>query len=367
MRSLNLRRALVILLGLLIAVYAVAQGSKKKKKGDEEPVTQTLPLLKDPPGAVAAETARLVFHVSPPSKKGLLSPQIREALKVLFDENHGAAIVKLRAFVAGSGDLRRVQALVSEIFTDRKLNLPALSTIQVGALPLEGAQVVLESIAVDKKTVNPNGLAFFAGQQAKDVRQSMRQLQTAVAAAGVKPGEVLRVTCFLSSIDDVPTARSEVAEAFPAAAANFVQLQRLGVEPLAECEAVGRLDTATAAPVAFVNPPGLTQNPNYSQIALVNAPKIVLSGMQMVFGQTDANVDLGFERLQKALDPMGVTFKNLFWSSVYPLTQTVADKVRARRFNFFDHSHPPASTFLLFEGLPSLDASVAFDVMAAQL
>ena len=362
----NLRRVFVVLLGLLIAVYAFSQG-KKKKKGDEEPVTQTLPVLKDPPGAIAAETARLVFHVSPLSRRGLLSPQIREALKALFDENHGATMVKLRAFVAGSGDLRRVQALVSEIFTDRKLNLPALSTIQVGALPLEGAQVVLESIAVDKKTVNPNGLAFFAGQQAKDVRQSLKQLQAAAGAAGVKPGEMLRATCFLSSIDDVATARSEMAQAFPKAAGNYVQLQRLGVEPLAECEGVGRLDSAPASPVALVNPPGLTQNPNYSQIALVDAPKVVLSGTQMVFGEQDADVDLGFERLQKALEPLGVTYKNVFWSSTYPLTKPVADKVRARRFNFLDKSHPPASTFLLFEGLPSLDASVAFEVMAAQM
>lgn len=215
--------------------------------------------------------------------------------------------------------------------------------------------------------MNPNGLAFFAGQQAKDVTQSMKQLQAAVSAAGVKAGEVLRATCFLSSIDDVPTARSEMAEAFPNAAANYVQLQRLGAEPLAECEAVGRLDAAPASAVVFVNPPGLTQNSNYSQIALVNAAKVVLSGTQMVFGTQDADVDLGFKRLENSLEPLGVTYKSVFWSSTYPLTKTVADRVRARRFNFFDHAHPPASTFLLFEGLPSLDASVAFEVMAAEM
>ena len=37
---------------------------------------------------------------------------------------------------------------------------------------------------------------------------------------------------------------------------NVVQLQRLGVEPLAECEAIGRLDTAPAVPVVLLNPPG---------------------------------------------------------------------------------------------------------------
>ena len=340
--------------------------SKKKKKPDEEPATQTLPLLPDPPGAVAAETGRLVFHVSPLSSKGLLSQQVRDGLKALLQENHGAGIVKLRAFVAGSGDMRRVQTIVSEVFTERKLPLPALSTIQVGALPMEGAQVVIESVGVDKKTMNPHGLAFFSGQQAKDVRQAMTQLQTAVSVAGVKPGAVLRATCFLSSLEELPAARAAVGSAFAGAAANYVQLQRLGLEPLAECEAVGRLDMPPASAVTLVNPPGLTQNPNYSQIALVNAAKIVFSGTQMAFRDQDADIRLAFERLRKVLDPMGVTYKDVFWSSVYPLTRPIADKVRTIRFEFYDHSRPPASTLLLFEGLPSLDATVAVDVIAAQ-
>ena len=33
---------------------------------------------------------------------------------------------------------------------------------------------------------------------------------------------------------------------------------------------------------------------------------------------------------------------------------------------FFDKSKPPAGTVLLFEGLPSLDATMAMDVIAAE-
>lgn len=360
-----LRRVLSLLLALLLALGAMAQSRKKKKK-DEEPVTQTLPVLPDPPGAVTAETGRLIFRVSPLSSKGLLSQQTRDALKALFQENHGAAIVKLRAFVAGSGDLRRVQTIVSEVFTDHKLALPALTTIQVGALPFENAQVAMESIAVEKRMMNPHGLAFFSGQQAKDVHQATKQLQEAVNAAGSKPASVLRVTCFLSSLEEVQTARAGIGHTFPLAAWNYVQLQRLGLEPLAECEAVGRLDAPPASAVMFVNPPALTQSSNYSQIALVNAPKVVLSGTQMAFRDQDADVRLAFERLRRALEPQGVTYKDVFWSSVYPLTRSIADKVRTIRFEFYDRAHPPASTLLLFEGLPSLDATVAVDVIAAQ-
>ena len=59
---------------------------------------------------------------------------MHDALKALARLNHGVPIVKLRAFVAGSGDLRRVKDIVAEDLTDKKQALPAVSTIQVGAL-----------------------------------------------------------------------------------------------------------------------------------------------------------------------------------------------------------------------------------------
>lgn len=364
----RIRKVLIFSLVSALAFSAQEERKKSKKKNeDKEPITQTLPFLKDPPAATVAETAQLVFHVSPLSNKGLLSQQVRDALKALFHENRDAQIVKLRAFVAGSGDLRRVGTLVSEVFTDRKLNLPALSTIQVGALPSEGAQVVIESIAAEKKTMNPNGIAFLSGQQSKDVRASMTQLQNAVADAGVAPAQVLRVTCFLSSLDDAQTARELLRGAFPNAATNFVQLQRIALEPVAECEGVGRPDRAPAQPVTLLNPAGLARNPNYSQIAIVNTPKIVLSGTQMAFGEQESDIRLAFDRLQKEIGALGASGKDVFWSSVYPLTRPVGDKIRALRFDYFDRQRPPASTFLLFEGLPSLDASMAVEVMAATM
>lgn len=365
------RNALLLFLFIALVFESAAQDTKpkKNKKADQEQVTQALVVLKDPPAAAVGETDRLIFHVSPLASKGLLSVQVHESLKTLLQENHGAAIIKLRAFVAGSGDLRRVQTLVSEVFTEHKLNIPALSTIQVGALPMDGAQVVIESIAeekkIDKKTANPAGLAFFSGQQAKDVNQSIAQLRTAMDSVGVSRENVLRATCFLSSLDDLSGSKTAIRTAFPSAAVNFVQQQRLGLDQLVECEAVGRLDKPPSSTVTLVNPPALSQNPNYSQIALVSAAKIVFSGTQMVFGDQDKDVRLAFDRLGKALEAQGADYKDVFWSATYPLTKTVADKVRAIRFDYYDRSHPPASTLLLFEGLPSLDATGAVEVAAA--
>jgi enamine deaminase RidA (YjgF/YER057c/UK114 family) len=330
------RGAIILILGVIVAVHAPAQKSKKK---DEEPVTQTLPLLKDPPGAVVAETSRLVFHVSPLSNKGLLSQQVRDALKALLRDTHGATIVKLRAFVAGSGDMRRVSAIVSETFTDRKLALPAVSTVEVGALTLEGAQVVIESVAVDRKAVNPNGLAFYSAQPISQMRPSTG---------------ALRVTCFLGSLDDLTKVKLTVSTAFSGAAMNFVQSQRLGFQRQDVCEAIARLDASPAEPVVIQN-----------GAALVNSPKIILSGTQMAFRDSDADLRLAFERLRKVLEPLGATYKDVFWSSTYPLTKPMEEKVRAVQQEFFDRARPPAGTMLLFEGLPSLDATMAVDVIAA--
>src|SRR6185295_8649508 len=149
---------------------------------------------------------RLRYFTAPLSSKGLLSAQTRDGLKAARSLAKGATIDKVRAFVAGTGDLRRVQAIVSEQFTEWKLPLPALTTIQVGGLPQEGSQVLLEAVVMEKKAVNPNGLALFSGQQVTTkeplekvepiFRQSLANLEKAMKGVNVQPPDILRVTCF---------------------------------------------------------------------------------------------------------------------------------------------------------------------------
>ena len=358
----------------LCALAAFASPFDRKKKKSEEDATQVLQLPKDPPSAVVAETARLGFYVSPLSSKGLLSQQVRDALKTLHHVVGGASIVKLRAFVAGSGDMRRVQAIVSETFTERHLSLPALSVVQVGGLPLEGAQVVIEATSVGKKDVNPNGLVFIAGQQAASprpldpldplVEQALSGLRKAVRGAGSQPEDVLRGTCFLSALDSFGKIRSLVESEYSGAAWNFVQTQRAPVNSVVECEVVARSRVKIEKPVEFLNPDGLARSPNYSQIALVGAPRIAMTGTQVAFGFQDADARLAFGRLQKELTAVGASIKDVAWSSVYPLSQSIADEVRKVRFEYYDPARPPASTLLPFEGLPSMDASFAVDAIA---
>ena len=335
----------------------------KKKKKDED-VTQTLPSPAELPSAVIADTDRLFYQVTPLSSKGLLSQQTRDALRTLVRQNRGGTVVKLRAFVAGSGDLRRIGELVGETFTERRQPLPALSVVQVGALPLEGAQVVIESTALDKRSVNPDGVAFLSGQATASVTQSLDRLKIALRAGGMEPADVLRATCFLSSLDEHRDAGSLMSAAFPSAAINYVQMQREPVTPASECEAVARLRGHSGEPVRFLNPAEFDKSPNYSQMALVTSPKLVISGTQLAFGSQENDIKLAFERLQRALAQMKTGFDRVVMSHVYVTSPAITPRVRSVRAAFYNSANPPASTLLPFEALPSLDAAFGVDVIA---
>jgi enamine deaminase RidA (YjgF/YER057c/UK114 family) len=337
----------------------VAPDKKKKKEED----TQTLPPPKELPIAVIADTDRLAFQVSPLSSKGLFTPQTREALKGLLRSSHGT-IVKLRVFVAGSGNMRRVGELVGEAFTEKRAALPALSVVQVGALPMEGAQVVIETTEMDKRSVNPNGIAFVSGQAAASVQKSLEQVKSALRGGGMEAEDALRVTCFVSSLEEQRNTQELMKENFPAAALNYVQMQREPVMPAAECEAVARARSAASEPISFLNPVALDKSPHYSQIALVTSPKLVITGTQLAFGTQESDVKLAFERLGKALSGSNARFVHVVMSHLYLTSGALSAKVRAVRASFYSGATPPASTMLPFEGLPSLDASFAMDVVA---
>lgn len=370
-RGWNMRAfPLVVLVCGLVVLPAPAQ---KKKKED---ITQVLQVPKELPSAVVGDARRLTFYVTPPSAKGLLSQQIRDALKALSHEAGADTVLKIRAFVAGSGDLRRVRDLVSEVFTERRQPLPALSLIRSGGLPLEGAQVILEAIAAGKKEVSPNGLAFFSPQIAVSenpldpvlplTTRSLESLRQAVKAAGSEPADVVRVTCFLSSLEQLAASRQLVQTEYPHAALNFVQTERAPSQALSACEAVARVRSKTGARIHMISPEGLPRDPGESGIALVAAPHVVLTGTQVSFGYEEKDARLALERLQKALEQQGVSTRDVAYAHYYPLSRGIATQLRKIRAEFFNTEHPPAGALLIFEGLPSMDAGFAVDVVAAK-
>lgn len=348
-------------------VLAPELTAQKKPKPKKEEITQILQLPQELPGAVIGETRRLTFHVTALSTRGLLSAQVRDALKALNRETRGNPVLKIRAFVAGSGDLRRVRDLVSEVYTAARQPLPALSLIRAGGLPLEGAQVILEGIAAGKKEVSPQGLVFLSAPIATSdnpldpvaplAAQSLDSLKRAIKTAGSESSDVVRVTCFLSSLENLAATRKLVEANYPRAALNYVQTQRSPWRALAACEAVARLRWNTGKRVQF-QPEG-----GEPLAALVGAQRVVLTGTQVSYGYQEANSRLAFGRLQKVLEATGVTGRDVAFAHYYPLANLLAEQVRKLRSEFFAAS---AGSLLLFEGLPGMDAGFAVDVVAVK-
>lgn len=362
-------RLIAIACGLAI----LALPAQKKKKEEE---TQTLELPKELPNEIRGETARLTFLVTPLSAKGLLSQQVRDGLKALAHETHGGTVLKLRAFVAGTGDLRRVRDLVSEIFTDRKQPLPVLSVIRAGALPMEGAQVVFEAIVSAKKEVNSGGLAFLSAYPATSenpldpveplASKALASLRQEVKAAGANASDVLRVTCFFSSLDKFTAIRNLLQPDYPRAAWDFIQTQRAPSQALAACEAVARVNGTGGAPLRFLEPDGLPHQASIAGIALVTAPQLVLTGTQISFGYQERDARLAFERVGKSLQQAGANPQSVAFAHFYPLSPGLAVQMQKIGGEFFSSEHPPAGTLLNFEGLPAMDAGFAVDLVAVK-
>src|SRR5579884_449634 len=276
----------------ILCVAGLGLPAQRNRKSTEEPKPQVLPLPPELPMALEADTATLDFHISPLLRTGGLAAQIRQSLNDLIRDTKGERIVKLRAFVAGAGDARRVQAQAAELFTEKKLPLPTVTVIQVGALETEAAQVVIEAVVSTRRTLNPNGLAFFSGQAGKTYPQAAQRLEQSAKLAGVSPGRILRCTCFTAEIENAAGLRSMLQAAFPQAAINVVQPLRDAPTESTLCEAVGQLTQARPE-----GPVVLLKN---ARATLVNSPKLVFTGLQLTFGNFLDDAQEAVVRLQRA-------------------------------------------------------------------
>ena len=256
---------------------------------------------------------------------------------------------------------------MSEAFTDRKQPLPALALVQSGGLPLEGAQVVLEAIAAARKDVNPNGLVFVPAAIAESespldpvaplAAKSLEGLKGDLRSAGSASADVLRVTCFLSSLDNLAATRKLVEAEYPRAALNFVQTKRAPGRAIAACEAVAR--------AVGSNPQRMRRVPaeGEARAVIVNSSKVVVTGSQVSYGYQEGDSRLAFERLQKSLDAAGVGREDTAFAQYYPIAESMAAQVRKLAPGFFGKA---ASSVLLFEGLPSMQAGFGVDVIAVK-
>lgn len=334
----------------LCIILAFAATLLARQHKNEQP-PKPLPLPPQPPMAVAAETRMLEFRVSPLLAKGGLGAQIEKSLKDLIHDSHDEKIIKLRAFVAGAGDPRVVQDKAAEIFTDRKLPIPVVSTLQVGLLGGPAAEVLIEAVVEGKRVLNPNGLAFFAGQSAPSLAEAIQRLAASARTASVPAGQILTCTCFVPSLTDEGAMQAAVQKVFPQALIAISQPLRVPDNGAAMCEAIGRLTEPPAIrPVQFLK---------NSRAALVTSPQLVFTGLQLSFGNYLDDAHEAFTRLGRAAE------------AVRPVDEPVQmnafalDSYAASALLRVTTAPPALFTVQTVEGLPSIDASAGIEAVFA--
>ncbi len=309
--------------------------------------------------ALTADTETLDFHISPLLHNGGLSAQIRQSLNNLINDTRGETIVKLRAFVAGTGDARRVQSEAVTIFTEHKLPLPVLSIIQVGGLAGDAAQIVIEAVVATRKILNPSGLAFITGQYGRNFADALDHLKNSAALAGVMPDRMLTATCFTSALNDY-TARHAVIQAdFPKAEINIMQALRDPATDATMCESIGQLSQPAAGEVVRLDKAHAT---------LVNAKHLVFTGLQLCFGSFLDDAQEANQRLRRAANGAGGNIQGDAFANAaiqidaFSLTPAAGSALRKTT------SFPPSTfTVLPVEGLTAIDATAGIDaVLAAQ-
>jgi enamine deaminase RidA (YjgF/YER057c/UK114 family) len=357
-----------------VVVSALLAAPPPQKQDEEEEVTQTLRLPPELPAAVTGETGKLSFFVTPLSAKGLLSQQVKDALKQLRNGTGNAQVLHLRAFVAGSGDLRRVRDLVSETFSAAKRPLPTLTVVRAGGLPLAGAQVQIEAVTVGRKEVNPNGLAFLSppAATAADPRtplgplvdSALNSLGRAFDAAGVQASDALRITCYFSSLDQIAELRAKVRSAYPNAAQDYVQTVRSPSEALAAFEAVARV-RKPAGRLSVVNGRSPSADAASSFGTVMASRFAVFTGVQMSFGFDESDGRTAISRVRASLERAGASWNDVALARFYPVSTGLESRVLKLRAELF--AQPAlAGTPLIWEGLASLDAGFGVDLIAAK-
>lgn len=334
-------------------LLAVAAGGAlgRRKNQQEEPKSQVQPLPPQPPSALVVETDTLDFHISPLLETGALAAQIRASLNDLIRDTRGETIIKLRAFVAGSGDARQVQATVTDLFTEHRLPLPVLTILQVGALGGEHAQVVIEAVVSTHRTINPAGLGFFFGQRGDTLPTALQRLRESTALAGLDARQVLSTTCFTGALGSSSDAAAALHAVFPQSQVNVVQAVRDPENQHTVCEATAQLSAPPAqGPVVLMDAAHAT---------LVNAPRLVFTGLQLTFGAFLDDGTTAFARLNHTADSIDHE------ETPVEVNAFALDPNAAALLRRTDSLAPGTFTVQDIEGLQAIDATAGIEAIFA--
>ena len=355
-----------------LALLTVLPAHAQKPKEEEKP--QVLEIVPDAPDSVKAETSRLAYLPLPVEERGLLSRQVEESMKNLRRLLRKRKVLRITAWVGGTGDTRRVSSSIRELLARWRLPIPAITVVRVGVLPNRAARVAFDVEVEESETVNPHGLMFLAGVRSvapefrydvsAELNQSLDTLSERLGGEAAKPEDVLRARCFVSLTEDLQPLELAMRTRFPKAQLRLLQSVRSSSESYAQCDLVARL---SAPPSQTVEARVLTpreNDPPITSLIKTNAPNVVLTSAQLGFRATDADLALAFERLEATLKTAGTSLSNAVQLSILAESTNLGLRTETQGRKYMNRNHDPAILRVAVEGFPALDATLSLDAIA---
>ena len=174
--------------------------------------------------------------------------------------------------------------------------------------------------------------------------KSIANLKAAAGSLEVNPGDVLRVNCFTSSVEDHIALESLVSGAFLKASVSVVRIARTPANRFVECEGIARLHDRPADPVRLVNP---TQAA-FAQAAIVTAPRVIFTTTYTAASNNDEGVRQALSDLKHGLDAAGNSLDRAFYIYAYPGSAACWISIAACALNSLTVRAPrPAPTWCL--------------------
>ncbi|MCW5966214.1 MAG: hypothetical protein KIT83_19405 [Bryobacterales bacterium] len=345
----------------------------QKPLKEEKP--QVLAPVPDAPAAVKIETARFSYLAIPSEDRGLLSKQVEESLKNLRRALRKRRLARITAWVGGAGDVRRVSTSIREQLAEWRLPIPAITVIRVGALANPGSRVAFDIEVEEENAVNSDGLLFLAAERSLsaefrldlkgDFQRVLGTLDERLRAEGVEPAAVIGARCFVSLSDDLAALDRELRQRYPAASASVMQALRTSPDSFVNCDLVARLAAAPSdafeARIATLE----EGQPPVTTVVKVNTPRLVLTSAQLCFRATDADLALGFERLQNTLEEQGTSLSNAAQLSILAQSPELGIRAEQQGRKFLNPLYDPAILRQTVEALPALDSTISLDAIVA--
>jgi enamine deaminase RidA (YjgF/YER057c/UK114 family) len=310
-----------------------------------------------------------------------------EQLQATVKAAGGGRLVKLNLYAASQ---EAADAAAAEARRVWKSAAPAVAVV-VGALPVKGALVAADAVAVvpgdaagvklhaggafgsAAATLPAGPRVYVSGQAEKGAtpaeaaRNTLAGLRKTLDWLGCKPADVVQAKAFLTPVASAGAVAKEFAAAFgdgkvpPLAFVEWKSSLPVEIELVAA--APSRAGTEV---IEFLTPPGMTASPVYARVTRINAgPTIYTAGLYPPQPGTGEEQVAGvFDRLEAVLTRTGSDFRHLAKATYYVSADDASRKLNELRPRYYDPRRPPAASKAVVPGVGMAGRAVMLDMIA---